>query len=190
MFLVRLDNHWFLRDTVLCRLCVISTATFGQPFWPKHKAPGSSSVFMRGRYLKVWRTTKARQVQVAHQRSLIMHALNIISSFSLQREPYSLSVKSLIKLHFGFSWPHPHKTLKSHPRCHVQAMQVFKNDALKYCAARVAGHSGDVRKALQWRTWTGQKHVKNVSCMVSVGVSLGIHVCVTIWKHLDCKLRI
>jgi len=30
-----------------------------------------------------------------------------------------------------------------------KAMQVFKNDALKYCAARVAGHSGDVRKALQ-----------------------------------------
>lgn len=36
------------------------------------------------------------------------------------------------------------RRLESH-----QALDVFKNDALKYCAARVAGHSGDVRKALQ-----------------------------------------
>ena len=41
----------------------------------------------------------------------------------------------------------------------LQALDVFKNDALKYCAARVAGHSGDVRKAWthgvveNWKLW-------------------------------------
>lgn len=41
-----------------------------------------------------------------------------------------------------------HEILQRRLESH-QALNVFKNDALKYCAARVAGHSGDVRKALQ-----------------------------------------
>ena len=56
----------------------------------------------------------------------------------------------------------------------LQALDVFKNDALKYCAARVAGHSGDVRKAWthgvveNWKLrnpigWTCYARLRNVT---------------------------
>ena len=116
-----------------------------------------------------------------------------ISSNSLQRETYSLSLKSLIKLHVVFFMTSSSLNAQiSHPHgCQSQAIQVFKNDALKYCAARVAGHSGDVRKARhgQRRTWgTGQKHLKmynvwRVSVCSSVCVSSDIHFCL-IWMVL------